>query len=34
MGDIITKVNYQTIQHSDDLKRIIMFSGSQTIFEV
>jgi S1-C subfamily serine protease len=32
MGDIITKVNNQTIQHSDDLKRIIMLSGTQTIF--
>jgi S1-C subfamily serine protease len=34
MGDIIIKVNNQTILHSDDLKRIIMFSGQQTNMEI
>lgn len=34
MGDIIMRVNNQTILHSDDLKRIIMFSGQQTVMEV
>ncbi len=28
MGDIILKANNQTITQTDDLKRIIMFSGS------
>lgn len=34
MGDIITKVNNQTITHTDDLKRIIMFSGNEIVLTV
>jgi S1-C subfamily serine protease len=34
MGDIIIKVNNQTIIHSDDLKRIVMFSGKETSIQV
>lgn len=34
MGDIILKVNNQTITHTDDLKRIIMFSGNEIVLTV
>ncbi len=34
MGDIILKANNQTITHTDDLKRVIMFSGSEVVLTV
>jgi type II secretory pathway component PulC len=34
MGDIILKANNQTITQTDDLKRIIMFSGSEIVLTV
>lgn len=34
MGDIILKVNNQTITHAEDLKRIIMFSGNEIMLTI
>jgi len=34
MGDIILKANNQPITQTDDLKRIIMFSGSETVLTI
>ena len=34
MGDIILKANNQTITQTDDLKRIIMFSGSEIVLTI
>jgi type II secretory pathway component PulC len=34
MGDIVLKANNQTITHTDDLKRVIMFSGNEVVLTV